>query len=368
MSFKSCVSIGYKADGRVYVSISVHSKRFRFSNGATINQDIYPNRLVGSARKHEAEVLRAAFVVALRNGWLPTTEPTDVPCNYPFVMSFIRQELQRRLKANYSGHYKRDISGVVSRFELYLLARGLSDLRLDELSPSVIRGFLDSRQISNRSKRNFKAYLSTLFKGILEENNLRNPFTAIKLAREIEVLHRPFKDVRAVLDEIFQFDKRLHLCCILAFGCLLRPHREILELKWCEFSSDLTQISLSGSRNKGKKNRIVPVPEYVRPFLQEMWLENTDGEANIFTGTAHAFNRDFFKTLWGRYKRTSQLLGPNHTLYSFRHTGAIRVYEKSGSLVTLQQVMGHSSLQVSITYLRGLEVKSLNMADMPSLT
>ena len=46
-------------------------------------------------------------------------------------------------------------------------------------------------------------------------------------------------------------------------------------------------------------------------------------------------------------------------------TGAIQVYEKTGSLTKLQQVMGHSSLQVSLTYLRGLEVKQLDAEDMP---
>ena len=36
------------------------------------------------------------------------------------------------------------------------------------------------------------------------------------------------------------------------------------------------------------------------------------------------------------------------------------------ALVKLQQVMGHSSLQVSLTYLRGLEVRQLDQNDMPS--
>jgi integrase len=60
-------------------------------------------------------------------------------------------------------------------------------------------------------------------------------------------------------------------------------------------------------------------------------------------------------------------LEKDQTLYSFRHTGAIRVYEKTGSLVKLQQVLGHSSLQVSLTYLRGLEVQQMKLDDMPSL-
>ena len=39
----------------------------------------------------------------------------------------------------------------------------------------------------------------------------------------------------------------------------------------------------------------------------------------------------------------------------------------SGSLIKLQQVMGHSNLNVSLTYLRGLEVKQFQIEDMPEL-
>ena len=66
-----------------------------------------------------------------------------------------------------------------------------------------------------------------------------------------------------------------------------------------------------------------------------------------------------------RVKQT--FVNKDQTLYSFRHTGAIRVYEKSGSLTTLQRVMGHSDMKVSLTYLRGLEVKQLDVEDLPSL-
>jgi len=41
--------------------------------------------------------------------------------------------------------------------------------------------------------------------------------------------------------------------------------------------------------------------------------------------------------------------------------------KKTGSLARLQQLMGHSSLQVSLTNLRGLEVPALKVKDMPTL-
>jgi len=58
-------------------------------------------------------------------------------------------------------------------------------------------------------------------------------------------------------------------------------------------------------------------------------------------------------------------ISQQRTLYSFRHTGAIKVYEKTGSLTVLQQVMGHADLKTSLTYLRGLEIQQLEVGDMP---
>jgi hypothetical protein len=49
----------------------------------------------------------------------------------------------------------------------------------------------------------------------------------------------------------------------------------------------------------------------------------------------------------------------------FFHSGAIEIFKRTGSLTKLQKAMGHSSLNVSLTYLRGLEVAELKEEDMP---
>ena len=61
------------------------------------------------------------------------------------------------------------------------------------------------------------------------------------------------------------------------------------------------------------------------------------------------------------------MIEDNQTLYSFRHTGAIDVFQRTGSLTKLQQVMGHSNMTVSLRYLRNLELPTLTMEDMPVL-
>jgi integrase len=188
----------------------------------------------------------------------------------------------------------------------------------------------------------------------------------VKHERISERLHRPFENTAEVLEEIKQFDRRLYLCCLLAYGCLLRPHREIRLLTWDEISLDKKQIALSGDRTKGKKNRIIPLPDYVFAELST-WSEMPERQYHLFGTLDKPFGPDFFNGLWTKYKKKSKLLKDEQTIYSFRHTGAICVFEKTGSLKILQAVMGHSDLKVSLTYLRGLELSQVNTLDLPDL-
>jgi integrase len=133
-------------------------------------------------------------------------------------------------------------------------------------------------------------------------------------------------------------------------------------LKWGDFSDDLSHIRLSGGRVKSKRNRVVPIPLYVRKQLVKG--NNND---NIFSGSNKPYNRSYFSLIWKRFKRLYKEIDSEVTLYSFRHTGAIDIFKKTGSITKLQKAMGHSSINVSLTYLRGLEVPELTEEDMPEL-
>ena len=142
----------------------------------------------------------------------------------------------------------------------------------------------------------------------------------------------------------------------------MKLHREVRELTWGDFTDDLSYINLSGERNKSGKNRIVPVPKYER---QE--LIKGASHINVFSGKSKPMNDDYFKTLWGRFRKQSEVLEDEQTLYSFRHTGAIDIFKCTGSITKLQKAMGHSSINISLVYLRGLEVAELMEEDMPSI-
>ena len=217
-----------------------------------------------------------------------------------------------------------------------------------------------ARYNNETSYNSVKRHINALINHAVSLGLERNHAVGIKCKKTKAKLHKPFCDIHAVLNEIYEFNFNLYLCCLLTYGCLLRPHREIRLLTWEDFSADLTFISLSGYQNKSGRNRIVPVPNYIRKHLKIGKQEN-----NVFSNDIKPFNDDYFKNLWTKYKKQSRALKPNQTLYSFRHTGAIKLFEKTGSITKLQKAMGHSSMRVSLTYLRGLEIADLKEEDMP---
>ena len=196
----------------------------------------------------------------------------------------------------------------------------------------------------------------------LSDNGFMVDKCSLRPRKQVEVLHKPIDNLPEVLAEIRSFNYNLYMCCLLTYGCLLRPHREIRLLRWQDFDNELRYVSVDGSRVKSKRNRIVPVPKFIR---DELVVRNPHD--NIFSNTPIEFNMDYFKTLWSRFKKQSKLIDNNTTIYSFRHSGAIDIFKRTGSITKLQKAMGHSSINVSLTYLRGLEVPELKEEDMPMI-
>ena len=226
----------------------------------------------------------------------------------------------------------------------------------------ITSSFIDSISLKYNNKTSYnttRRHINVLVNYLIE-NGFNIEKSKLKSKKQVEVLHKPIQNIEELLNEIKMFKHNLYLCCLLTYGCLLRPHQEVRLLKWKDFSNDLTTISLSGNRNKSQRNRIVPVPKYIRENLTR-----GKDEANIFSGVEKPFNESYFKTLWKRFKALNKGIDNQVTIYSFRHSGAIEIFKRTGSITKLQKAMGHSSINVSLTYLRGLEVAELTEEDMP---
>ena len=339
---------------QVFVSFYIEGKRFRLYNGKRINSTTDPNSHPILNRLSIAKVLAAEVYSYLLNGGVILSYRSSKPISGKRSdMEYLKQALELKLAGNYSEKYK-----AMLIFSFKCLKKSMTCSKLDI---QVLRDIF-SRYSSGVSHNTLRRHLNVLFNEALSLGMESSPMAEIKSKKAKAVLHKPFDNVAKVLEEIKGFNQNLHLCCLLTYGCLLRPHREVRELTWGDFSENLDHISLSGIRNKSGRNRIVPVPSFIRSSLN-----NTGTTKNIFTGTIQSHNKDYFKTLWSRYKKQSTLLTEGQTLYSFRHSGAIEIYNRTGSITKLQKALGHSSINVSLTYLRGLDIAELMEDDMPKI-
>lgn len=339
-------------NGKVSVSFYLGKERFRYMNGRVIKKDIFPNKYPKEIRGHLALELLVAFKKALDRGWTPHSKKDDLT-----ISEYLNQY---SINPHHTKKYQKDMERTLFAFQSHISTS--SNIYKDVLGIQVILKYLQHYSSSPSTFNHERKRLSAILTPYCEAQGIINPVNGIKKQKEKQVLHKPFDNVSEILEDIRFYNHSLYICCMLTYGCLLRPHQEIRNLKWGDFDSDLNYIRLSGKRNKSGRNRVVPIPDYIKRELVK-----GESHLNIFSGTPDPYGEGYFKLLWKRYKKQSQLLSNDQTLYSFRHSGAINVYKRTGSLSKLQHVMGHASLAISLSYLRGLELCEIDSTDMPKL-
>jgi len=338
----------------VFISFYINNKRYRLYNGKRIGSRTNPNDFPIDERVSIGKLLAAEVYAHINGrGVLKAYKSESLICGKLTDRAFLQKALEVKCKGDYSDSYKKILKGIHKAVSEVMSGPNLTSKHLS---------ICLEKYTCSMSYNTVRRHLNVLINEAVKQGMSHNPMEGIKARKAKAVLHKPFGDVPSILEEIKGFNHNLYLCCLITYGCLLRPHREVRELSWGDFSEDLSSINLSGHRNKSGKNRIVPVPKYVRDVLA-----NGDSGHNIFSGKVTPLNSDYFKTLWSRFKKTSTLLEDGQTLYSFRHSGAIDIFKRTGSITKLQKAMGHSSINVSLTYLRGLEIGELKEEDMPSL-
>ena len=337
---------------KVFVSFFINGKRYRLYNGKRIKSQINPNSFPLEQRKAIGNLLAAEVYNYINSGGvLETYQTNEIIIGKLSDKDYLKKALDAKLKGSYSKKYKTMLQTIYN--SITKIMKG------EELTSNHIKIYLENYS-SGVSHNSIRRHLNVIINESIVQGMENNPMKNIKSKKANATLNKPFNDISEVLSEIKAYNFNLYLCCLMTYGCLLRPHREIRELTWGDFSEDLSFINLSGNRNKSGRNRIVPVPNYVKEILVK-----GEPNHNIFTSKPQPLNEDYFKTLWSRFKLQSITLQQDQTLYSFRHSGAIEIFKRTGSLTKLQKAMGHSSVNVSLTYLRGLEIAELKEEDMP---
>jgi integrase len=315
-------------------------------SGAKINSSLRPNSYPAKLRRSKCELLaKEVYDYLVRNDYSFSKRVNSLELFNSLMSAKLSEPLSKK--------YRKALYDLANKLRQRLVKSG-----------GINTEYIDSlilKHTNNTSYNTTRRHLNVLV-NYLHDNGFPIDKSKLKARKQVEALHKPIDDIASMLELVKSFNYNLYVCCLLTYGCLLRPHKEIRMLKWGDFSDSLSFIRLSGGRVKSKRNRLVPVPLYVR---KELFKGQYD--SNIFSDSEKAYGASYFSGHWKRFKRHNKNIEDGITLYSFRHTGAMEIYKRTGSLHKLQKAMGHSTINVSITYLRGLEIPELEDSDMPRI-
>jgi len=350
--------------------------RHRLYNGSSLNIPIYPNKAgtVAERNKLLSKLLYEVNKVS-ELGHAPDTaanvellKAKKAEITITTEQAFRNAEFEK-MRSPLSSDYKKELKRVVDDFLKFLTKAEKAD-DIKNLEQQRVEDFLNQYKATSTYYMGRRRMLSMFFaefirKKLIEDNLSKNtPRLKTKAA-----LHKiyPKEQLTAILKYLRANNDDLYLCCLLTYSCMLRPHQEVRLLRRKHFNDDFSLISLSGAENKSARVRVVSIPDYLQPLIKKRLQSVNDPEINLFSLTPSPYNAYYFNLNWTRLKPDMYqkgLLKKEQTIYSFRHTAAVDVYNRTKDIHIIQQLMGHSTMIVTMNYLRGLgELNSQQLKD-----
>ena len=197
-----------KNETEFLITFWYNGKRYRFSNGKSIDINLSPNKTPIKGRLRQAEVLCSAFTMAIRDGWRPSAENERKSIS---IGSIAKITLKRKLSMDYSKSYKNDLIYTEKLWAEFLKSKNLDKKMIENLTVEMVRDFIFEYAPSPSSMANFKRNISSLLKDELESNGVILNLSRIKLPKKAQELHKPIKDVPLLLNDIKQFNENFFL-------------------------------------------------------------------------------------------------------------------------------------------------------------
>lgn len=365
---------------RSYVTFYFKNDRVREYNGKNIGQRINPNRAKSVEERNQLlkklkfELHKALesnnYPVAecLEEAYIPNDPITNLEIKIQSTVRLLFEAVRNKLRSDLSRTYKRDLKSVYRDFKSFMGPEEL-EASINNIQTNRVEQFLSQFGSSGTYYMNKRRNLGVLFSSA--GRIIDKPLKSVKdtpRRKTKSKLHQKYEkeQLKPILNYLKASYPNLYICCLLTYASWLRPHEEIRLLTAGDFKNDITEVHLSGDENKGGKVRVVYIPDYVRNELLPI-LSKLTRNTNIFSLELEPFNYSYFNTQWSRaYAKMFDLglIYEDQTIYSFRHTASVDLYRRTKDVYLLQRLLGHSTIVVTLKYLRNLgEVNSMEMRE-----
>lgn len=264
---------------------------------------------------------------------------------------------------NYSEHtvdsYRRDI-------DKFLVFAGDEGFSFDNVDNNLIRNFLRREIEQGKSKRTNQRRLVALrryYEWLLKNKYVKyNPFISIKAPKSDETLPNFLyeDEVNDLIESNAKREdflaKRDHSIILLLYTSGIRVS-ELVGLKLQDINTRSRTIRIIG---KGRKERVVPFSTLAMQSLND-YLNNCRNEIIKRNQISAPTNMLFLNSKGGHLtirgvqyilKEIENKIGVSLDLHphKMRHTFATHLLEKGADLRTIQEILGHTSLETTQVY------------------
>jgi integrase/recombinase XerD len=264
---------------------------------------------------------------------------TQIPGFTSVLQEFNRHMLLNGLAESTCINYSRNLAAFALRFNKLPALIGEQEL-LDHLA-ELLNG------AKSPSESEFKHMIYSLrnyFKMIGGEMNVKLP----KVRKDKKL---PVVLSKEECRQLFELTKNIKhkIILMMVYSCGLRS-QELCNLKWSNIDIDRMMIMIK--RSKGRKDRYVPLSEYLLNYLTT-FAGIGNKSPYVFTGGPD-FEKMSITGIRFVMKSAVNRTGINKAgvcLHTLRHSFATHLLEDGLDVFSIKELLGHSRIETTLTYL-----------------
>ena len=303
------------------------------------------------------------ITVKLKEGWSPIQENGQPNPGKETIMELAIRYAAPDLRPRTLADYTR----TANEFTQWMTNNGLDPTEAP--NKSQILKFLRTKQHLNAATRNnYIRRLKALFGKLAQWNDITiNPVAEIQTTRETPQSHQPYslQEAGHIIQAAQNHNPKLWLAILFIYYALTRP-QEIRTLTINDIDFQAKTIRITAQRAKTAITRIIPL----HPDLQAAIIQSNPQNLIFDNGHGQPVNQFYFATAWNRFAETVNTIRDGQTMYSFKHTGAVQLYQATKDIYLVSRMCGHTSVTTTEIYLRSLgqSIQNADISPMPSIT